>query len=298
MDSVINNYILFWVCIFGLCLGSFYNVVILRSLSDESIIFPPSKCPKCGNRLKPWHNIPVLSYLFLRGKCAFCKEKISLQYPAVEIITMLLFGACFLKFGISWETLLGIILCSSLIIMTATDIKENIVECGIAIALGIIGLIYNWLVQGNILDSIYGLLAGIAILELLAAIGHLLKKGRAFGEADTYVAGALGACFGLMGLLKILIYSLIGSMIFIIPMFIYKEYKNNHKFTCILFISFILSALVCYYLFYNWYTLSAVIITGITTAILFLKNLKQTETLTPLPLIPAFAFGTLYFFFF
>ena len=77
MDILLNNYILFWVAILGLCLGSFYNVVILRSLTGESIVLPPSKCPKCNTRLKPWHNIPVLSYLFLRGRCAFCKEKIS-----------------------------------------------------------------------------------------------------------------------------------------------------------------------------------------------------------------------------
>ena len=80
-----NSYLMFWVCVFGLCLGSFYNVVILRSLSGESIVFPPSKCPKCGNKLKPWHNIPVLSYIFLRGKCHFCKEPISILYPIIEL---------------------------------------------------------------------------------------------------------------------------------------------------------------------------------------------------------------------
>ena len=81
------NYFLFWICLIGLCLGSFYNVVILRSLSEESLVFPPSKCPKCQNRLKPWHNIPVFSYIFLKGKCAFCKEKISIQYPIIELTT-------------------------------------------------------------------------------------------------------------------------------------------------------------------------------------------------------------------
>ena len=72
----LQYYILFWVCILGLCFGSFFNVVILRTLSNESIVFPPSKCPKCNNKLLWWHNIPVLSYILLRGKCYFCKEKI------------------------------------------------------------------------------------------------------------------------------------------------------------------------------------------------------------------------------
>lgn len=82
----LQYYILFWVCILGLCFGSFFNVVILRTLSNESIVFPPSKCPKCNNKLLWWHNIPVLSYILLRGKCYFCKEKISIQYPVVELI--------------------------------------------------------------------------------------------------------------------------------------------------------------------------------------------------------------------
>ena len=79
MDWLPESYILFWIALVGLCMGSFYNVVILRSLTGESIVIPPSKCPKCNSRLKPWHNIPVLSYIFLRGKCAFCKTRISFQ---------------------------------------------------------------------------------------------------------------------------------------------------------------------------------------------------------------------------
>ena len=73
---VILAAIIFAVFVFGTIIGSFLNVVALRGLSGESIVLPPSKCPKCGNKLKPWHNIPILSYLFLRGKCAFCHEKI------------------------------------------------------------------------------------------------------------------------------------------------------------------------------------------------------------------------------
>ena len=83
-----ENYILFWICIIGLCFGSFFNVVILRSLSNESIVFPGSKCPNCEHKLFWWHNIPVLSYIILRGKCYFCKEKISIQYPVIELATM------------------------------------------------------------------------------------------------------------------------------------------------------------------------------------------------------------------
>lgn len=298
METTLYNYILFWVCIFGLCFGSFYNVVILRSLSNESLVFPGSKCPKCNNKLKPWHNIPVFSYVFLRGKCAFCKEKISIQYPIIELTTMLLFTLCFIKFGLSYQTLFGMILTSCLLIMTMTDLKEKLVDCNIAIGLGIIGIIYNSLVNGAFLDSIYGLLAGVAIMELLARTGYFFTKDRAFGEADSYVAGALGASFGLMGLLQILVYTLIASMFFIIPMFLYKQFKNNNKAICILFILFILSALVFKTLFQNWYTMGILVSLGLALAFSILRNLKQEPSPMYLPLVPGFFTGTLYFLFF
>jgi len=216
MDSVLNSYIIVWFAMVGLCMGSFFNVVILRSLSGESIVFPSSKCPKCGNSLKPWHNIPVLSYLFLRGKCAFCRGSISIQYPIIELITMGLFVYSFINFGISLKTFFAIIICSILLIMSVTDIREQLVDCNLAIGLAIIGILYNWLVNNTQVDSIFGLFLGVIIMEIISRLGYFLKKGRVFGEADTYVIGALGACFGVFGVLKILIYTLIVSTIFIV----------------------------------------------------------------------------------
>ena len=298
INSDLNNYLLFWVAIFGLCLGSFFNVVILRSLTNESIVFPASKCPKCNNKLKPWHNIPVLSYLFLRGKCAFCKEKISIQYPLIELITMGLFVFSFIKFGLEWKSLFAMIICSCMLIMSMTDLKEKLVDCNIAIGLSIIGLLYNGLINHTLLDSIYGLLLGAIIIEILASIGYIFKKGRAFGEGDTYVAGALGACFGLMGLLQVLFYTLIASMIFIVPIFLYKQYKNNNKATCILSILFILFVLVYKLLVQNWYSFAVLAFTGLALCKTILSGLKEDSELTYLPLIPAFSLGTLYFLFF
>ena len=298
MDFLLNNYILFWVCILGLCLGSFYNVVILRSLSGESIVLPPSKCPSCNNKLKPWHNIPVLSYIFLRGKCAFCKEKISIQYPLIELITMGLFAYSFVRFGIEWKTLFAFVICSSLIIMTTTDLKEKLVDCNIAIILAITGFAYNWLINGSTLDSVYGLLTGIVIMEVLARFGYLFSKNRAFGEADTYVAAAIGACFGLMGLLQILINTLFIAAVIIIPMFIYKQYKNNQKATCVLFVLFIVSALIYKNLIQNWYSFSALSVLGLFLVFNILKNLRSESEPLYFPLVPAFSVSTLYFLFF
>lgn len=298
MDPMFNNYLLFWICVVGLCFGSFYNVVILRSLSGESLVFPSSKCPKCNTPLKPWHNIPFFSYFFLRGKCAFCKEKISIQYPLIEIATMGLFAWSFLSFGLEWKTLFAIILSSCMLIMAMTDIKEKLVDCNIAIGLGIFVLLFNGVLYNAWLDSILGMLTGVIILEFVARLGYLLSKGRAFGEADTYVAGALGACFGVMGLLQILVYTLIIATVFIIPKFLYKQYKNNQKSICILFILFILAALGFKTLTQNWYTFSALIITGVFLSISILKNLKNESEPTYFPLVPAFFVASLYFLFF
>lgn len=105
---VLSLVLLAFIFIIGLCIGSFLNVVILRTVSEESIVFPASKCPKCQTPLKWYHNIPVLSYLLLKGKCAFCKEHISIQYPIIEMITALLFVGLFLRFCTPFDEFFGL----------------------------------------------------------------------------------------------------------------------------------------------------------------------------------------------
>lgn len=296
----LNTYILIWVCVFGLCLGSFYNVVILRSLSGESIVFPPSKCPRCGNKLKPWHNIPVISFILLRGKCYFCNEKISFQYPIIELLTMFLFGISFLKFGISYITLFVMFWLSCLIIMTATDIKEKLVDCNIAIAMAIGGVIYAGIEGGRhgILISILGLIAGALIMELIARAGFVIAKTRAMGEADTYVAGALGAVFGIYSIVKVLLISLLASMIFVVPVFLYNKYKSGDKHTCIMSVLFALSVIVYYAKWHNYWTLASLVLTGGVLAYFILRGIKQEQSKSYLPYVPALTAAALYYLFF
>lgn len=295
--AIPENYILIWVVIIGLCLGSFFNVVILRSLSNESIIYPPSKCPKCGNRLKPWHNIPILSYLFLRGKCAFCKEKISIQYPIVEFLTGLLFGGIFVKFGISWTALFGMFWVSCLIIMTVTDLKEKIVDCNFAIAMGISGLVYMFISSGWIgaRDSILGAILGVIVIEAVAYVGKILKKGRAMGEADTYVAGAFGAIAGWYNIGFVLLYSLIGSMLFVLPAFWYERYKAKDSLT--IFFSALFVFCISLFILFNgaMWTIFVLILSGLSLIYLIIKNMKGESKITYLPFVPALALGFLYF---
>ena len=295
-----NSYLLFWICVFGLCLGSFYNVVILRSLSGESIVFPASKCPKCNHKLYFWHNIPVISYILLRGKCYFCKEKISIQYPIIELLTMVLFALSFIKFGLSYTTLFVIFWLSALLIVTVTDIKEKIVDCNIAIAIAVSGLIYGLLVNGwhGAFHSFLGLIAGALIMELIARSGFIFIKSRAMGEGDTYIAASLGAIFGIFSIVKVLLISIIASMIFIIPVFLYNKFKAKDYATCILSFLFAVFVFMFYTMWQNYYMLILIMLIGLMLVYFILKGIQVAENRNYLPYVPALSMSALYFIFF
>ncbi|NLC41733.1 MAG: prepilin peptidase [Erysipelothrix sp.] len=114
--------------IFGIIIGSFLNVCIYRIPREESIVITGSHCPHCGHFLKPYDNIPLISYLFLGGKCRHCKKPISLRYPLVELITGLLFVANYLQLGLTFHLLLNLILTCTLIIITFIDIDTLIIN--------------------------------------------------------------------------------------------------------------------------------------------------------------------------
>ena len=183
---------------------------------------------------------------------------------------------------------------SCFIIMTFTDLKEQLVECNIAIAMAIAGFFWH----GDVISSALGLIATVLLLELIARSGYLIIKSRAMGEADTYVAGALGAMFGIENTGWVLLYALTASMIFILPMFLYRQYKNNNKLTCIMSVLFILSVLIFLKLSQSYFALGFLVLSGAILAISILKSIKTEENRSYLPYVPALATGALYFIFF
>ena len=228
----LNTLISIFIFLIGACIGSFLNVVALRGLSGESIVFPPSKCPKCGNKLNWYTNIPIISYCFLRGKCQFCKEHISLQYPIVEALNAILYLACFLTFGYSLKTLFLFPLISLFIAIAITDFKESVVlDIHTYLIMGL-GLIYS-LIPGseiNIGASLIGILAGFLIFEILARMGYIFAGTRAFGEGDTLIAMGIGAFFGWKPLIAIILISVIIQALMTIPILLNKSIKNkNYK---------------------------------------------------------------------
>lgn len=311
-----------FIFIIGVCIGSFLNVVILRAFSNESIAFPGSKCPSCQTPLKWYHNIPVFSYLFLKGKCAFCKTDISVQYPIIELVTGFLFVAIFYKFGPTINTIFLLIFASLFVVLATTDIKEKVVFDAHTYTLIIVGLIYGLFNVGNlyvgkipftigslhfginnsIIASILGVLLGVVVMEIFARFGYLVASTRAFGEGDTYIAAGLGAIFGYQHLVSVLVYGFIIQIVLTIPVFIKKLYTNKDYKTLVSFLLFFLLIIIVKLLDYTS-MFNNMFVFGLCTLLLcvvgfyvckrILGGLKEPQNMTYLPFGPAMVLGGL-----
>lgn len=175
---------IFIICLFilavGACIGSFLNVVALRALSKESIVFPASKCPECNETIKWYDNIPVLSYLFtFKGKCRNCGCKVSIQYPIVEAITSLLFLAVVFAFGITWQSLVVLILLCIAIVITITDLKKEYVfdlHMWLFIAFAVLySVLFKYGID-NAFEVCVGLLGGALVMEAIARLSYYLVR--------------------------------------------------------------------------------------------------------------------------
>lgn len=198
--------------IIGICIGSFLNVVIIRVPKGENIAFPSSYCTKCKHPLKWYHNIPLFSWLFLKGKCAFCKEKISVQYPIVEILTSFVFVISIIKTDTILEAIIYATLWSLLLSLSAIDFKYKAVPDNLSIpALFVSLFVGNFMTS---LESALILAGGFALLRII--ISWTIKK-EAMGEADIIIAGVIGATLGVkLGLGAIYISAIIAMPVFMI----------------------------------------------------------------------------------
>jgi len=313
----IQGYMIFVVTVFGLIVGSFLNVVALRLLSGESIVFPNSKCTKCSTAIKWYDNIPVFSYILLGGKCRNCKEKISIQYPVTEAVTAMIFLGVFLKSGIDIKTVFLWILSSALIVMTITDIKEKLIFDIISIPIIPLGLLYNFINTDSnpvpleffgitfslneiFISAFFGCILGAVVFEVFSGIGTLLVGQRAFGEGDTIIAAALGAWFGWQSLIVIVVLSFLFQLIFGIPVIVYGMFKQkDHK--SLGYMGILIFSIAIPYLgkilnltqnMAGALTVSflSFLIAGIGAAGL-LKDLKKRQNFTFLPFGPALVFG-------
>lgn len=196
------------IFIFGSMIGSFLNVVIYRIPKGESIVFPSSKCQSCQTPLKWYHNIPMFSWLFLRGKCAFCKEAISKQYPIVEFITGIIFVALYFKLGLVWYFPFIASSFAALFALVMIDFKYMAVPDNVNFAALIFALI-----QPDFLSALMYAAIAAGGLYLIGLLSSLLARKEAMGGADVIVAGTMGALLGFPNFFVALFLSALLAMI-------------------------------------------------------------------------------------
>lgn len=199
MDIVI----LVFIGLIGLSMGSFMNVLILRVPKDISIISPSSYCPQCMEDLSWKDNIPVLSYILLRGKCRYCKKSIPLMYPVTEIITALLFVMVHLKFGLEIEFFKYIIFVFLVLTVSFTDIYTSVddFETGmiptVYIVLGIFAGLVFAIIEGHLPYYLAAVAAGYLVLFFPAYLYSAIRKKEGMGEGDFMFFAMIGAFTGL-----------------------------------------------------------------------------------------------------
>ncbi len=188
-----------YAAIFGLgsIIGSFLNVVIHRLPKGKSLAYPASHCPNCKRPVRPWENIPLLSFILLRGKCAGCKSPISWRYPAVEAVTGALFALILWKTGWRIELPIYLLMTALLIALSAIDIATMRLPNALTLT-GAIGAIVLTLVLRTHfwLDMILGAVVGFGLLYLMGLIGSLLFRKETLGLGDVKLAGMIGLFIG------------------------------------------------------------------------------------------------------
>lgn len=204
-----------FIFVLGLLVGSFLNVVIARVPAGQSIVRPRSRCPHCGYMIPSWLNVPVLSWVALRGRCASCRTPISVRYPIVELLTGVLFLACFRQFGLSWALLLGLIFCGGLLAITFIDIDTFEIPDEISLPGILIGALLRPLAFE--VDWWSGLAAAALATAALLGLrwGFAAIRGiEGMGLGDVKLLAMIGAFLGAGALLPtLMVASIVGLVV-------------------------------------------------------------------------------------
>ena len=213
--------------ILGTIFGSFYNVVAYRLPKGESIVYPSSHCPNCNHKLKPLELIPILSYMLQKGRCANCKQKISIFYPISEIICGVLFVICYLSFGISFNLIIALTFTSLLIIVILSDYYYMIIEDSVLIVFSLLLIIEIYFISGLdvLLHSLLSALISFIIMLLLKLFGDFIFKRESMGGGDIKLMAVFGLIIGWE--LSIITIFLSAFIALPVSVFIMKTNKNH-----------------------------------------------------------------------
>ncbi|MCL7971404.1 MAG: prepilin peptidase [marine benthic group bacterium] len=216
MPQNVHIVFLIYAAFLGASVGSFMNVCIGRLPEGQSLVRPRSHCPRCGGRIAWYDNIPLLSWLLLRGKCRQCRQPISIQYPAVELLVALLWLGMALAFGPTWRALQGSILFSLLLTISVIDARHYLIPD--ALSLGGLGAgLALALLPGppSILTSLMGAALGFGVLLAVGVAGEWVFKKPAMGGGDIKMMAMVGAFLGPAGaMLTIFLGALAGTIVF------------------------------------------------------------------------------------
>lgn len=202
------------VVLFGLVWGSFLNVVIYRLPRKKSLIRPPSSCPQCGTKIKPYHNIPLFSYLILKGKCRYCGAPIPFSYFLVELITPLSLLLLNYYFGLSFHFFASSLFLSGLIVLGFIDFYHQILPDAITLPGFFLGVLYSiFRPDLSFFQSLLGALIGASFLLVVYGLYYLARKKEGLGLGDVTMMLFVGAYVGWKGaLLTLILASFAGAL--------------------------------------------------------------------------------------
>lgn len=213
-----------FIFIFGAILGSFFNVCIYRLPIGESIITPLSHCPSCKTRIKILENIPIISYIILKGRCRYCNVKIPLSYLIVEILTPTLFLLLLHNFGISPDLAIYLLFVSVLIIITFIDLKHQLILNILTYPMIVIGLLISFF-KGTFINALIAGLIGGGIIFLIVIISPLIFKKEGMGIGDLKLAIVIGIFLAdcKYTLISLFLASVLGSLVGVVLILLGKK---------------------------------------------------------------------------
>jgi len=198
----------------GLAVGSFLNVCIHRLPLKQSVVHPGSRCPSCGYELRWYDNLPVLSYLFLRGRCRSCGKGISLQYPVIEVVTAVMFLAHWYAFGPTALLAARLVFGCALIVLFMIDLEHQILPDVITLPGIVIGLILSFALPPGPVMSVLGILLGGGLLWAIAELWYRLRHVEAMGFGDVKMLAMVGAWLGVqMVVMTFVLSSMMGGLV-------------------------------------------------------------------------------------
>jgi leader peptidase (prepilin peptidase)/N-methyltransferase len=209
-----NDFVGLIIAPLGLVVGSFLNVCIYRLPRQQSVVWPASRCPQCHHPLKWYDNVPVLSYILLRGRCRSCQSPIPVTYPLVELVTAAVCVAAYVLFDPSLLLVSRLVFACAMIVLFVVDLQHRILPNVITLPGIVVGFIFSLFVPPGWVDSLIGIVAGGGVLLLMAEMYYRLRKEEGLGMGDVKMLAMIGAFLGWrLMLVTLVLSSFLGSVI-------------------------------------------------------------------------------------